>query len=165
MITAVHGDLLQSDAAALVNPINCAGIMGSGLALEFRRQFPQMHDDYVARCARGEIDLGHVSAFREGGRVIVNFPTTEHWRGRSNIYIIEAGMRSLRRLIETEAIESIAIPALGCGRGRLRWPVVKLLARRTIGDLHDVHIHLYAPRPPVWAQSIARQRSRPQMHE
>lgn len=117
--------------------------MGAGLAREFRHRFPRMHADYIARCARGELHIGVVTTFRERGKLIINVPTKHHWRDRSRLEDIEAGLRALRRLLLNSDIPSIAVPALGC---ELRWGDVESRIRAALGTVPGVEVALYLPR-------------------
>jgi hypothetical protein len=99
MFTIINGNLFDSPAQALVNPVNCVGTMGAGLAREFRLRFPEMHADYLARCARGEVRLGELTAFHDRDKLIINLPTKHDWRERSKLAHIESGLRVLRQPI------------------------------------------------------------------
>ncbi len=145
MIEYMHGNLFENPAEALVNAVNCVGVMGKGIAYQFRRAFPAMYEDYQQRCKRGEIRPGQVSTFREKNRLIVNFPTKRHWRSPSRLEDIEAGLQALRKLIETEGIRHMAVPPLGCGHGGLSWNDVRPAIERHLGDLPDVRIDVYEP--------------------
>lgn len=144
MIRYVKGNLFESGAEALVNTVNCVGIMGKGIAYQFRRAYPLMFTDYQARCRRGEIRLGEVAEFTENGKVIVNFPTKDHWRANSRLEDIYAGLRALKVLIDQKGISSIALPPLGCGNGGLSWPDVKEAIDRELGDC-SAEIEVYEP--------------------
>ena len=126
MITYKSGDLLSEDAEALVNPVNCVGVMGRGVALQFKRAWPENFDVYAAACRRHEVQPGRMFVFENGGkagpRYIVNFPTKRHWRDKSMIEDIEAGLSALVVEVRRRGIRSIAIPALGAGLGGLDWP-------------------------------------------
>lgn len=113
------GDLLASDAAILVNPVNCVGVMGAGLALQFKTRWPAMFQDYAACCTRGELAPGVLHVWTGEGRTIVNFPTKTHWNAPSRMAYIERGLDALARWMERRAPTSIAIPALGAGLGGL----------------------------------------------
>jgi O-acetyl-ADP-ribose deacetylase (regulator of RNase III) len=145
MIEYMHGNLFDSPAEALVNTVNCVGVMGKGIAYQFRRAFPATYADYQQRCMRGEIRPGQVTSFREKNRLIVNFPTKRHWRSLSRLEDIEAGLQALRKLIETEGIRHIVLPPLGCGNGGLSWNDVRPAIERHLGDLADVRINVYEP--------------------
>lgn len=144
MIKDVTGDILCARTEALVNPVNCVGVMGKGLAAQFKRRFPHAFDLYASACAISAIRLGLVTIYDAGNCYVVNFPTKGHWRDKSKISDIECGLLDLRAVVCSCEIRSIAIPALGCGLGGLKWDVV----RAAIVDvfLHeDVDVHLYGP--------------------
>ena len=125
MIEYKTGDILAEQAEALVNTVNCVGVMGRGIALQFKRAFPENFKAYAARCKRNEMQPGRVFVFETGGmlppRYIINFPTKRHWRGKSRIEDVESGLISLVQEIRSLGIRSIAIPPLGSGLGGLNW--------------------------------------------
>jgi len=129
MIEYVKGNLLEADAEALVNTVNTVGVMGKGVALQFRRAFPENYDAYVAAVARKDVVPGRMFTWEsdrpEGPRYIINFPTKRHWRGRSRLQDIEAGLDDLRRALIERDVRSAALPALGCGLGGLDWSDVR----------------------------------------
>jgi O-acetyl-ADP-ribose deacetylase (regulator of RNase III) len=147
MFQTVNGNLFDSSAQALVNPVNCVGTMGAGLAREFRLRFPEMHADYLSRCARGEVRIGELTAFHERDTLIINFPTKHDWRERSKLAHIESGLHVLRQLILENELESVAIPALGCGLGGLSWTQVEPRIRVLLCTLTKVRLELYPPQP------------------
>lgn len=140
------GDLFSSDAQALVNTVNCVGIMGKGVALEFRKRFPLMFDDYVARCERGEVRIGEPYLYADTllPPWIVNFPTKQHWRGGSQLAFIEKGLAYLGDHVEGWGIESLAVPPLGCGQGGLQWSEVRPLIDATFTAL-PIDVEVFAP--------------------
>ena len=139
MVEVVTGDLLEADVDAIVNAVNTKGVMGKGIALQFRQAFPENYAAYRAACKAGDVRLGTmfvVPTARPGRpRFIVNFPTKAHWKSRSRLADIEAGLRDLRRVIDEYEIESIALPALGCGLGGLDWADVRPLIEAALEDL------------------------------
>lgn len=145
MIHFIRGNLFESHAEALVNTVNCVGVMGKGIAYQFRRAFPEMYLDYERRCQNGEVQLGNVTSFREKGRLIINFPTKGHWRSASRLEDIRAGLASLKRLLEQESLRSIALPPLGCGNGGLQWTEVRPLIVEAFNDLEGIQIEVYEP--------------------
>jgi len=145
LIRYVRGDLFRSSASALVNAVNCAGVMGKGIALQFKKRYPRMYEDYRSRCEAEEVQLGRISLFREGGKLIVNFPTKKHWRSKSKLEDIRTGLSSLRSLIARESIPSIALPPLGCGHGGLPWADVKAAIEDELGEVADCEIEVYEP--------------------
>ena len=142
------GDLLAADVDALVNPVNCVGAMGKGLALQFKRAYPGNYDAYVAACRRGDVRPGRMFTYetgKEGPRLIVNFATKRHWKDSSRIEDIEAGLRGLAWEIATRGIRSVALPAVGCGLGGLDWTEVCERIESTLGGLGAVRVVVYEP--------------------
>ena len=129
MIEFKKGDILDEEAEALVNTVNCVGVMGRGIALQFKRAFPENFKDYAVRCKRNEVQPGRMLVFETREmftpRYIINFPTKRHWRGKSRIEDIESGLRSLAEEVRSRGIRSIAIPPLGSGLGGLSWSDVR----------------------------------------
>src|SRR6266550_6936170 len=115
------GDILGSKMQTLVNTVNCVGVMGKGIALEFKRMFPDMYVDYERRCRRGEVRLGVPYIYKATNPWIVNFPTKDHWRSVARLDDIVEGMKQLKRKIPEWGVTSIAVPPLGCGQGQLEW--------------------------------------------
>lgn len=129
MIMLMEGNILDSDADALVNPVNCDGIMGRGLALGFKKKYPDNFEAYRTACNAFEVYPGRVFVFElntlTNPQYIINFPTKINWWKPSQMEWIEEGLIDLARVIQTLGIQSVAIPALGCGLGGLKWPAVK----------------------------------------
>ena len=139
------GDIFESPAQTLTNTINTVGIMGKGIALGFRQRFPDMYDDYVRRCRRGDVKLGEPYLFQ--GLLdpwILNFPTKEHWRSPSKLDAIRTGLEYLTKYYEQWGIESLAVPSLGCGEGGLEWSIVGPTLLSGLEEL-DIPVTLYAP--------------------
>lgn len=149
MIREMTGDLLRDDAQALVNAVNTVGVMGKGLALQFKRAFPEVFRTYQAACQRGEVQPGRVLPVRlqSSDRWVLNFPTKRHWRQRSRLADIESGLDDLIRVIDELKIASVAVPPLGCGNGGLDWSVVRPLIIERLGVL-DCDVRLYGPGTP-----------------
>jgi O-acetyl-ADP-ribose deacetylase (regulator of RNase III) len=147
VIRYARGDILNADAEALVNTVNCVGVMGRGLALQFKRAYPANFRAYAAACARREIQPGRMFVFDTGEptnpRYIVNFPTKVHWRTRSRVEYIEVGLAALVAEILARQIRSIAIPPLGSGLGGLDWADVRPLIERALTDLPQVDVVVY----------------------
>lgn len=145
MVRVMTGDLFQSQAQTWVNTVNCVGVMGKGVALEFRKRFSDMHEDYVKRCAAGQVRLGQPYLFR---RLlppwILNFPTKDDWRSVSRLDDIVGGIEYLEKHYREWGITSLAIPPLGCGQGQLDWRVVGPTLYRHLSRL-DIPVELYAP--------------------
>ena len=148
MIEFGHGNLLRSDTEALVNTVNTVGVMGKGVALQFKQAFPDNYKAYKKACDRGEVQLGRMFVWDRGQlglrRYIINFPTKSHWRSASRIEHIEAGLEDLVRVLKGNGIESVAIPALGCGNGGLSWDVVLPRIRAALDSL-AVRVIVYPP--------------------
>lgn len=145
MVKVSMGDLFESKAQTLVNTVNCVGVMGKGIALEFKKRFPDMFKDYVARCKRNEVSLGKPYLYKTlTPPWILNFPTKDHWRSVSRIADITKGLKYLLQNYKKWGITSIAVPPLGCGHGQLDWKVVGPTLYRHLGQL-DIPIELYAP--------------------
>jgi O-acetyl-ADP-ribose deacetylase (regulator of RNase III) len=149
MIVPVTGDLLKADAEALVNAVNCHGVMGRGIAAQFKQSFPANFTAYQQACKRGEVQPGRMLIFDLGAerrpRWIVNFPTKRHWRGRSRLEDIESGLAALVADLLRLGIRSIAIPPLGCGLGGLRWSDVRPRIEGAMAALPDVRVLLFEP--------------------
>lgn len=144
-VTVRTGDLLASKAQTLLNTVNTVGVMGKGVALQFRRAFPAMYEDYVRRCRAGVVRLGEPYLYR--GVVppwVLNFPTKEHWRSVARLVDIVRGLEHLKRNYRAWGITSLAVPPLGCGEGGLEWRVVGPVLYRHLSEL-DIPVELYAP--------------------
>ena len=150
MIRYTTGDILDADAQALVNTVNCVGIMGRGIALQFKKAFPENFKAYKKACDREEVQPGRMFVFETGylanPKYIINFPTKRHWRGKSRIEDIEAGLTSLVEEIRKRRIGSVAIPPLGSGLGGLDWREVRSRIEAALSGLGEVHIILFEPR-------------------
>ncbi len=148
MIEVVNGNLLEAPVEALVNPVNCVGVMGKGLALAFAKRYPEVDRAYVADCRAGRFSPGAVRAYPTdalvGPSTVICVATKDHWRHPSKLEWIRSGLASLGVLLEVEGIASVAIPALGCGLGGLSWPVVRDQVTLKLGS-HPCSIRLYAP--------------------
>jgi O-acetyl-ADP-ribose deacetylase (regulator of RNase III) len=145
----VQGDILKADVEALVNTVNCVGVMGRGIALQFWRAFPDNSAAYVAACKRGDVKPGRMFVFDTGHlthpRYIINFPTKRHWRGKSRLADIETGLNALVNEVQRLGIRSIAVPPLGCGLGGLDWLDVRPRIEDALGVLSDVQVIVYEP--------------------
>jgi O-acetyl-ADP-ribose deacetylase (regulator of RNase III) len=167
MIQPATGDILQAPAEALVNTVNCVGVMGRGIALQFKTTFPENYKQYAKACKNQEVQPGRMfvtsTGLLEGPRFIINFPTKRHWRGRSRIEDIESGLVSLAQVITELNIKSIAVPPLGCGLGGLSWALVKSRIEETLAQLDNVQILLYAPDAPTSARPGFTANTQPSM--
>lgn len=149
MITQQRGNLLKAPVEALVNTVNTQGVMGKGIALQFKNAFPAMFKDYAAAAKRGEIRLGRMQVWSTqtltGPQYIINFPTKGHWRSKSRLSDIEAGLSDLVHVIQELGITSIALPPLGCGNGGLDWAEVEPRIRDAFDAIPDVDARIFAP--------------------
>jgi O-acetyl-ADP-ribose deacetylase (regulator of RNase III)/uncharacterized protein YwgA len=145
MINILVGDLFESQCQTLVNTVNTVGIMGKGIALKFKKRFPDMFEDYVKRCAEGKVRLGEPYLYKRlTPPWILNFPTKEHWRSVSNLSDIVRGLKYFEEHYKEWGITSIALPPLGCGYGQLEWKIVGPTLYRHVKRL-DIPVNLYAP--------------------
>lgn len=150
MIEYTTGNLLDADADALVNTVNCVGVMGKGIALQFKQAYPAMFKAYRKAALAGEVQPGvlHVvSVTGAAGReqLVVNFPTKRHWREKSRLEDVDAGLVTLRALIGERHLASIALPPLGAGNGGLEWETVRKRIEHRLSDLKDVRVLVYEP--------------------
>jgi O-acetyl-ADP-ribose deacetylase (regulator of RNase III) len=149
----VVGNLLDANTQALVNTVNTVGVMGKGIALQFKAKFPVNFKAYAAACKKGEVKIGKMLVVKErdlnGEKLIVNFPTKTEWYKKSHYDFIEEGLIDLIKVITEYKINSVAIPPLGCGNGGLKWEKVKVLMEKYLGVLTDVEIHVYEPNDAV----------------
>ncbi len=144
MLRFVRGNLFDSKARTLVNTVNCAGIMGKGVALSFKKKYPDMYNDYRRRCEQGEIRPGVLTLYTDTEPWVLNFPTKRHWRARSRLDDIEAGLKEFVCQYKRWGITSVAMPALGCGHGGLDWADDRSLIEKYLGDL-EIDIEVYEP--------------------
>ncbi|REF73580.1 type II toxin-antitoxin system antitoxin DNA ADP-ribosyl glycohydrolase DarG [Paracoccus versutus] len=158
MIRYTTGDILRADAEAIVNTVNCVGIMGRGIALQFKNAFPVNFKAYEAACKRDEVQPGKMFVFETGTftnpKYIINFPTKRHWRGKSRMEDIDSGLVALAEEIRRRGIRSIAIPPLGSGLGGLNWGDVRPRIEAALRDLSDLDVIVFEPNnAPVTTKS------------
>jgi O-acetyl-ADP-ribose deacetylase (regulator of RNase III) len=150
MIALTRGNVLKADAEALVNTVNCVGVMGKGIALQFKKAFPENFKAYEAACRKSEVQMGRMFVFETGQmfnpRYIINFPTKHHWRGKSRYEDVEAGLEALVREVWERNIRSVAIPPLGCGLGGLQWKRVRAIIEQAFAGLPEVEVRLFEPK-------------------
>lgn len=140
----VKGNIFESEAVAIVNPVNCVGVMGRGLALQFRNHFPNVYERYRHVCIMKKLRPGILQYTDGGGKTVINFPTKDHWRQPSELEYIELGLKNFRKNYVKRRITSVAFPPLGCGLGGLNWNDVRELMERYLGDL-KIDIYIYEP--------------------
>lgn len=163
-----HGDLLDSGADALVNTVNTVGVMGKGIALQFKRRYPANYQAYREACARQEVQIGRMFVFPlhqlNGPHWIINFPTKRHWRSNSRLDDIAAGMQDFAATVRRLGIKSVAVPPLGAGNGGLEWSKVRPVILRTLAELPSTHFELFEPSRlasrPIDGQRVRMTRSR-----
>ena len=166
MIRFKTGDILAEDVEALVNTVNCVGVMGRGVALQFKKAFPDNFKSYATACKREEVKPGRMFVFETGAlapRYIVNFPTKRHWRTKSRIEDVEAGLNALVAEIEARNIRSIAIPPLACGLGGLAWDDVRPRIEAALAGMADLQVTVFEPDGAPVAKDMARIRKLPEM--
>lgn len=145
------GDIFESPAEALVNPVNCVGVAGKGLALAFKQRFPVGHEHYKRACEAGSLCIGKVLMYllsldSKKPLEVIYFPTKDHWKDPSRIEFIVAGLIDLRKLLKVNDIASVAIPALGCGLGGLDWEDARPVIKEALSDLEGLTVYLYGPK-------------------
>lgn len=153
MITYTTGNLFDSKTEALVNTVNTVGVMGKGIALQFKRHYPENYKKYIRAYKNNELYIGRLlvtqeHTLHEGKRTIINFPTKTHWRKPSEYEYIEAGLKKLSSLVQQQGIRSVAIPPLGAGNGGLDWNKVKALIEHYLDGL-DTEIIIYEPNAQI----------------
>ena len=167
MLRFTTGDILAEDAEALVNTVNCVGVMGRGVALQFKKAFPENFRAYAKACQRGEVKLGAMFVFQTGTltnpRTIINFPTKRHWRGNSRIEAIDAGLKDLGHVIREHGIRSIALPPLGCGLGGLDWGIVRPRIEEALASFNNLDVVVFEPQRASDAQTVVRSPEAPKM--
>lgn len=146
MIHFTTGNLLNSSAEYLVNAVNCEGIMGKGLAYQFKLKFPKMYENYRKACKNGTLTIGKLHCYKENNKTIINFPTKDKWTQKSDIKYIITGLNKLVELTKILNIKNIAIPALGCGNGGLNWKIIKLVIINKLTPLKN-HIDIFVYEP------------------
>src|SRR5882757_898520 len=166
-IAIKSGDLLKEETDAIVNTVNCVGIMGKGIALQFKQRWPQNFKAYEAACKRKEIKPGKmfIYDFGEWGkpRFIINFPTKMHWRGDSKIEYIEQGLHDLVLQAKRLGIKSIALPPLGCGNGGLDWDAVRGLVFDAFKDHPQIQVDLFEPKGAPPPQEMVNRTEKPKL--
>jgi O-acetyl-ADP-ribose deacetylase (regulator of RNase III) len=161
MITYVAGSLFDSPAQVLVNTINTEGVMGKGIALQFRKIFPEMFAEYQTLCEQGQIDIGKLWIYKTGHKWVLNFPTKRSWRQPSRLEYVEAGLKKFGSEFSELNLQSIAFPALGCGNGELDWNDVQPLMEKYLRALPlDIFIH-----PPQFSSEQPEHRNQNQITE
>ncbi|MBN2404900.1 MAG: macro domain-containing protein [Coriobacteriia bacterium] len=150
MIHITRGNLLEADAEALVNTVNCVGFMGKGIALQFKQAFPENFREYEKVCRARQMCPGRMLVVKTGcmgnPKFVINFPTKRHWRGKARVEDIRKGLSSLVQEVVRLGVRSIAVPPLGCGLGGLDWSEVRPMIEDALAAIPDVRVLLYEPR-------------------
>jgi O-acetyl-ADP-ribose deacetylase (regulator of RNase III) len=167
MIEIAKGNILEADAEALVNTVNCAGFMGKGIALQFKQAFPANFKAYETACHAGQVVPGRMFVFDNGRlinpRYVINFPTKRHWRGKSRIGDIRSGLKALIDDVRRLGVLAIAVPPLGCGLGGLDWREVRPIIEDAFLELPDVRVLLFEPVGTPEAKAMPVGTARPRM--
>lgn len=165
MIERGEGNLLEADVDALVNTVNTEGVMGKGIALQFKKAFPENFKEYERACRKGELTVGKVLVVRRlaSPAFIVNFPTKKSWRQPSRLEYIRTGLAALVTQVRSLGIRSIAVPPLGCGNGGLRWADVRPLIVEAFRDLPEVRVVLFEPKEAPAPEDMPDRTARPRM--
>lgn len=152
------GNLLKSDAQALLNTVNCLGVMGKGIALQFKQAFPENFKQYVKACKNKEVQPGKMNVYATGTEenpfYIINFPTKIHWKDSSKLEYLQHGLKDLIRVIKQYNIRSIAIPPLGCGLGGLKWHIVEPIIVKLMQEVPQTKVIIYPPQASPKAQEM-----------
>ena len=143
MITYKTGDIFKSSAQVITNTVNCVGVMGKGLALAYKKKYPEMFQDYKAKCDKGELSPTEPYLWENDKVQILNFPTKRHWKQDSLLSDVEAGLKYLANNYAQKGISSLALPPLGCGLGGLNWSDVKNLINKYLGPIEDLDVYVY----------------------
>ncbi len=167
MITLETGDILQADAEALVNTVNTEGVMGKGIALQFRKAYPENYAAYKRICARKELHPGKMFVFDRHSftnpRYIINFPTKTSWKQKSRYEYIESGLVDLVRVVKNLEIKSIAIPPLGSGLGGLDWNRVRKMIWDSFESIKEINVYIYEPKGAPQPENISTRTQKPKM--
>ena len=167
MIKLIQGDILKADVEALVNTVNCMGVMGRGIALQFSKAFPENSKVYKSTCDKKQLHPGMMLILDlnrfENPRYVINFPTKRHWKGKSKIEDIESGLKALIEEVCNLNIHSIAIPPLGCGLGGLNWEIVRPMIENAFETLPNVNVLLYEPAGAPAAEVMVKEKTPPKM--
>lgn len=142
MIKYLEGDIFSTPAQTIVNTVNTVGVMGKGIALEFKKRYPDMFDNYKIACEKNRLKIGRLMLSYEPDHWVLLFPTKEHWRNPSRLEYIEQGLIKFSNIYAESGITSIAFPKLGCGNGELNWDEVRILMEKYLKDL-PIDIYIY----------------------
>ena len=167
MIIYKTGNIFEENAEAIVNTVNCIGVMGRGIALQFKKNYPANFKAYASACKKNEIKPGEMFVFKTNSlhnpQYIINFPTKRHWRDKSQIEDIKSGLHALVDIIEKNNIQSISIPPLGCGLGGLNWADVRQLIIKTFHNVSNINVVVFEPNEKLSPIKVAVTPEKPEM--
>jgi O-acetyl-ADP-ribose deacetylase (regulator of RNase III) len=167
MIELKKGNIVKEDAEALVNSVNIVGVMGKGIAMQFKKAFPKNFDEYRRAFENQQLDIGKMLVYATGTvfnpKYIINFPTKKHWRYKSKIEYIEAGIPNLIYEVKKFGIKSVAIPPLGCGLGGLKWSAVLKLLQKSLNEVPEVKWIIFEPKGTPQAKHMPNVSKKPSM--
>ncbi len=167
MITFTTGNIIEPQTEALVNTVNCVGIMGKGIALQFKQAFPGVFKEYARACRAKEVQPGRMQIVPlgrlDGPKYMINFPTKRHWKGPSHYSDIKSGLEALATDVRRLKIQSISLPPLGCGNGGLDWAVVKPMIEDAFRDFTDMNVVVFEPDGAPEAEKMVVRTKRPTM--
>tara|TARA_R100000988_G_scaffold84275_2_gene47256 strand:+ start:87 stop:1151 length:1065 start_codon:yes stop_codon:yes gene_type:complete len=167
MIEFKSGDILNEDTDAIINTVNCVGVMGRGIALQFKKAFPDNFSAYESACRQQQVQPGRMFVYETGQltapRYIINFPTKRHWRGASRMDDIDTGLQALVETLRKYKIQSVAVPPLGSGLGGLDWDEVKPRIEAALQPLSDVRVVVYEPGGAPASRRMVKNRKVPEM--
>ena len=167
MIEFKTGDIFTEETEAIVNTVNCVGVMARGIALQFKKRFPENFKEYATACKHEEVQPGkmfvHATGTLTNPKYIINFPTKRHGRGKSRIEDIDSGLTDLVRVITEKNITSIALPPLGCGLGGLDWSVVQSKINEKLINLHSVQVTVFEPQGAPLFEKMVKNKKIPKM--
>lgn len=167
MIKYKSGNIFEEKSEAIVNTVNCMGIMGRGIALQFKKNYPANFNAYASACKQNEVKPGEMFIFETdigcNPQYIINFPTKRHWRAKSRLEDIKSGLHALAKVIEERNIKSIAIPPLGCGLGGLNWPEVRQLIIEAFNNLPNSNVIVFEPNDSSSSLKMPVSQEKPEM--
>ncbi|MBK8981085.1 MAG: macro domain-containing protein [Ignavibacteria bacterium] len=142
-IIEINGNIFESNSQTIVNTVNCVGVMGKGIALEFKKRYPEMFKVYAEQCKKGLIKPGILYLYKKSSPWILNFPTKNHWKHPSKLEYIELGLQKFSNEYQKKGIISIAFPLLGTMNGGLKWTDVKVLMYKYLSELENLDVEIY----------------------
>lgn len=167
MLELTQGNILEADVEAVVNTVNTVGHMGKGIALQFKKAYPENYESYRKACDRGEVQPGRMFIYDRQAfanpKYIINFPTKRHWKGKSRMEDIESGLEALVKDVQELGLKSVAVPPLGSGLGGLKWPDVRQRLEAAFAKLQDVRWVVYEPVGAPLAKEMRNRTKRPRM--